>query len=249
MNMFNIAKKISSLTSSEQQYTQKKKDNSTSEAQEKILKVPLQKERFDHGLIVGDEGSAFPIPKTKTSMNSKKNKLKLIRKLELKPLHKLSKDSPMFRPIKTTNLAENPQKISKKLQFNFNNNSKFDDCIIKKRGNSLFTTSTHASNHTIHPDNRKIYLSGIPKNTNALLVKNIFQSYIGEVDDVNIIEQNTLGPFRYGFVTLKRAKDMELCLKLEYISIKGHRIHMKKFKRKKKRALPKREKMVFDDDL
>jgi hypothetical protein len=40
----------------------------------------------------------------------------------------------------------------------------------------------------VHPDNRKIYLSGIPKNADAEIVRNIFEQYMIEVDDVNIIE-------------------------------------------------------------
>ena len=39
-----------------------------------------------------------------------------------------------------------------------------------------------------HPDNRKIYLSGIPKNADVETIRAIFHSFIGEVDEVNIIE-------------------------------------------------------------
>jgi RNA recognition motif. (a.k.a. RRM, RBD, or RNP domain) len=98
------------------------------------------------------------------------------------------------------------------------------------------------------PDKRKIYLSGIPQNSTVDDIRVIFQSFIGEVEDVKIIDENTLGLFRYGFVTLKRLEDIELCLNLEQITIGGHNVSLKKFKRKKKRAMKKREKLVLEDD-
>lgn len=71
---------------------------------------------------------------------------------------------------------------------------------------------------------------------------------LGEVEDVNIVEQNTIGPFRYGFITLKTQEDVDYCMQMEYVTIKGQQISIKKFKRKKKKALKKREKMVMDDE-
>ena len=70
-------------------------------------------------------------------------------------------------------------------------------------------------------DNRKIYLSGVPKCVDEIALRRHFEELLGEVEDVNIIEQNTIGPFRYGFVTLKSQEDVEYCMQLEFITIRG----------------------------
>jgi hypothetical protein len=153
----------------------------------------------------------------------------------------------MFKPVGGKSGKE-PVKAFNFENFDSNNNQQSMNMSAAKTNPMSIDSGATGGSKAVHPDNRKIYLSGIPKNADSDVVRNIFESFIGEVDDVNIIEQNTLGPFRYGFVTLKRLQDMELCLKLEHITIRGHRVNVKKFKRKKKRALKKREKMVLDDD-
>jgi hypothetical protein len=38
------------------------------------------------------------------------------------------------------------------------------------------------------PDNRKIYLSGVPKSVDEEILRRHFEDILGEVEDVNIIE-------------------------------------------------------------
>jgi hypothetical protein len=100
-----------------------------------------------------------------------------------------------------------------------------------------------------HPDKCKIYLSGIPKTANKAMIREIFENWVGQVMEINIISQTTLGPFRYGFVTFADQKCVDACLKREGIMIGENFVTMKKFKRKRKKAQKKREKIKLVDDL
>lgn len=87
-------------------------------------------------------------------------------------------------------------------------------------GEFLESDSVEAGENSL-ADNRKIYLSGVPKSVDEQALRRYFEDILGEVEDVNIIEQNTIGPFRYGFVTLKTQEDVDYCMQLEFITIKG----------------------------
>jgi hypothetical protein len=119
---------------------------------------------------VGEEAQAKPVRRKKRQKNPKRLKnLSVANK-------KLNKDSPMFKP----HLNENGKNVP---AFNFENfDSNNGPHSVKMSVDSM------GMGKGVHPDNRKIYLSGIPKNADADVVRSIFESFIGEVDDVNIIE-------------------------------------------------------------
>lgn len=122
---------------------------------------------------VGQEAHAKPVRRKKKPKNPKR--LKNVNSAN----KKLNKDSPMFKPM--YNEGGNHMPV-----FNFDNfDSNNGPHSVKM---SLDSMGAMGNGRNVHPDNRKIYLSGIPKNADADTVRAIFESFIGEVDDVNIIE-------------------------------------------------------------
>lgn len=72
-------------------------------------------------------------------------------------------------------------------EFEFNSNNFDSNSLPFNDPNDLYEYDNDIlPSH--HPDNRKIYLSGIPKNADVEAIRTIFHSFIGEVDEVNIIE-------------------------------------------------------------
>jgi len=159
----------------------------------------------------------------------------------------LNKNSPVFTPMggPTANVKTSSDYSQ---SFSFPKGSKKSQ---SKRGSILGSSNLDLSgvDSQYHPDRCKIYLSGIPKCATKGTIREIFESWVGHVLEINIISQTTLGPFRYGFVTFADQKCVETCLTREGIMIEGNFVTMKKFKRKRKKAQKKREKIKLDEDL
>lgn len=146
---------------------------------------------------------------------------------------KLSTKSPLFTPLTAISPSQN-QKIFTFLPTNSS---------PQISNPSRFQTS---------PDERKVYLSGIPKLMAKSRLKYCIKNLVGKVEEVKIIKHDLNHPMRYGFVTFARQEDVQICLKSERIEIDGVYIYFKKFKRKKnKPKINKRRRRVteFEENL
>lgn len=94
-------------------------------------------------------------------------------------------------------------------------------------------------------DDRKVYLSGIPKDMRKSKIKHCIQSQFGRVQEVKIIRHDQTHPCRYGFVTFTNVKNVQKCLAVEKLDIGGVTIYARKFKRKKNKMRAKRKKLAI----
>ena len=189
------------------------------------------------------------------------------KKLGLKTLSKLSKarksvtnTTDASTPLKLLNLNKNSPIFTPDLA---NKPLKTDQRTQRALNKPIFTLSmtpnpTHGGPHfdfmtpnstkeLNEADSRKIYLSGVPRSLDKHGLRNYFETLVGAVEEVNIVSENTIGPFRYAFVTFFERGLAERCLQQEVMVIHGHSVTIKKFKRKKRKALKKREKVKFRD--